>query len=58
MVVGLSQDHYGYGSLHVIVSPTSDIDEYDLALFVDGSEYCNTSHMDGDNGGYEMSCVF
>ena len=33
-----------------------DIAPFDLTVFIDGAEYCNTNQMYGDEGVYELGC--
>ena len=54
--VHLSQDRNGY--LTVRANTAFDIDTFDLTLFIDGSEYCNTNRMYADEGLYEMGCEY
>ena len=54
--VYLSQDGSGY--LTVRANTAFDIDAFNLTLFIDGSEYCNTSRMYADEGSYEMGCEY
>ena len=42
--------------LEVYADPAFDVDRFDLDLFVDGVEYCNTARIYGDDGGLEMGC--
>ena len=45
-----------YDTLLVKADTAFDLDEFELTLLVDGSEYCNTNRMYADEGYYEMSC--
>ncbi len=54
--VNLSQDRNGY--LTVRADPAFDIGAFELDVFVDGSEYCNTSQIYADEGGYELGCEY
>ena len=40
----------------VYADPAFDIEEFDLDLFVDGREYCNTSKIYNDEGPRKLSC--
>ena len=40
----------------VYADPAFDIEEFDLDLFVDGREYCNTSKIYNDEGLRKLSC--
>ena len=44
------------GHLEVFVDPPFDIERYDLDLFLDGVQLCNTQRMYSDEGQYEMGC--
>lgn len=41
----------------VRVDPSFDLDRYDLDLFVDGVEFCNTSRIYADEGWYVLGCA-
>ena len=42
----------------ISVDPSFDMEKYDLDLFVDGNEFCNTTRMYADEGYYSnMSCA-
>ena len=45
-----------FGRLRVNVDAAFDIDEFDLDVFVDSEEYCNTVRIYQDEGIYEMGC--
>ena len=45
-----------FGRLRVNVDAAFDIDEFDLDVFVDSEEYCNTVRIYQDEGTYEMGC--
>ena len=45
-----------YGALLVKADTAFDLDEFELTLLVDGTEYCNPNRMYADEGYYEMSC--
>ena len=45
-----------FGALQVEVDTAFDLNEFDLALLVDGTEYCNSNRMYADEGYYEMGC--
>ena len=48
-----------FGRLRVNVDAAFDIDEFDLDVFVDSEEYCNTVRLNDiyqDEGTYEMGC--
>ena len=36
--------------------PAFDIDVFDLAVFVDGTSYCNSSRIYADDGPHELGC--
>ena len=40
----------------MIADPAFDVDTFDLDVFVEGKEYCNTARIYGDDGGIELSC--
>lgn len=44
------------GHLAVYANPAFDVDVHDLAVFVGGHEYCNTSRIYGDDGPTKLSC--
>ena len=56
LLVSLSQDEDGY--LRVRAHTWFDLDRFDLDLFVNGSEYCNTSRMYADEEWYELGCEY
>lgn len=58
MWVFISQDPSLRNYLRVEVDPAFDVDKWELDVLVDGSEYCNTSRIYGDEGRYEMGCGF
>ena len=43
--------------LTAMANPGFDVDEFDLNVFIDGVEYCNTSRIYGDDGPTELSCA-
>ena len=43
--------------LNVKADVAFDVDEYRLAVYIEGVGLCNTSHMYGDEGFYEMGCT-
>ena len=45
-----------FGVLQVKANPAFDLGEFELTLLVDGTEYCNSNRMYGDEGYYEMGC--
>ncbi len=45
-----------FGRLSVSVDAAFDIDEFDLDVFVDSEQYCNTVRIYGDEGYYQTSC--
>ena len=45
-----------FGVLQVKADPAFDLGEFELTLLVDGTEYCNSNRMYGDEGYYEMVC--
>ena len=45
-----------FGVLQVEADPAFDLGEFELTLLVDGTEYCNSNRMYGDEGYYEMGC--
>ena len=45
-----------FGVLQVKADPAFDLGEFELTLLVDGTEYCNSNRMYGDEGYYEMRC--
>ena len=45
-----------FGVLQVEADPAFDLGEFELTLLVDGTEYCNSNRMYGDEGYYEMRC--
>ncbi len=42
--------------LQVEADPAFEIDQFDLAVFVDGLEYCNVNRIYDDEGPRELSC--
>lgn len=46
-----------YGRIDAYADPAFDVDVFDLDVFVDGEEFCNTSRIYGDEGPHELSCV-
>jgi hypothetical protein len=56
--IGLSQNPDLADYLRVRADTAFDVEAFDLDIFVDGTEYCNTSTMYADEGWYEMGCVF
>ena len=55
--VYLSDEEWSDGTV-VLASadPAFDIDVFDLAVFVDGTEYCNSSRIYADDGPHELGC--
>ena len=46
------------GRMTISVDPSFDMERFDLDLFVDGQEFCNTTQMYADEGYYSnMSCA-
>lgn len=45
-----------FGRLRVSVDAAFDIDEFDLSVFVDSEDYCNTVRIYQDEDTYEMGC--
>ena len=54
LLVSLTPDEFGV--LQVKADPAFDLGEFELTLLVDGTEYCNSNRMYGDEGYYEMGC--
>ena len=54
LLVSLTPGEFGF--LQVKANPAFDLGEFELTLLVDGTEYCNSNHMYGDEGYYEMRC--
>ena len=52
--VWLSTDEYDV--LIVEIDAEFDADEYEIDLFIDSAEYCNSSRIYSDEGRYGMSC--
>ncbi len=55
LLVSLTQGDYG--NLRVRADTAFDLDEFELTLLLDESEYCNPNRMYADEGYYQMNCV-
>ena len=55
--IGLSQEPRLPDYLRVRADTAFDVEPFELDIFVDGTEYCNSSRMYGDEGWYEMGCA-
>ena len=54
MWVRLEQNEYG--GLEAYVDVAFDVDLYGLVVFVDGTEFCSSNPMYGEEGYYTLSC--
>ena len=45
-----------YNNLEVYISTVFDADRFDVDVFVDGDEYCNTQRIYGDGDLYKLGC--
>ena len=48
---------YGGTWWEVYADPAFDVDTYDLSVFINGKEFCNTNAIYGDLGQVELSCA-
>ena len=49
-------DHSRYDRVVVWLDTEFDADEFDIDVFIDGEEYCNSTRIYADEGRYEASC--